>query len=133
MIYNILIDKDNNFYTAILDYAKYAPDGSLIWEFYTGTTVPNSRFQTGCVLGDNDIVYHAENGGILNVDTKGEIYWAKYNETNFSAPGYPVLTNDGNMIVVGDVYVSCIKGDGAKIQNAPWPRIFCNNGNTSSR
>jgi len=133
MIYNLLIDKNNNFYTAILDFAKYAPDGSLIWEFYTGTTVPNSNFHTGCVIGDNDIIYHAENGGILNVDTKGEILWAKYDETNFSAPGYPVLTNDGNMIVVGDVYVSCIKGDGARIQHAPWPRVFCNNGNTSCR
>jgi len=132
-IYNILIDKDNNFYTAIHTFAKYSPSGTQIWEYYTGTTVQNDIFHTGCILGDNDIVYHAENGGILNVNTIGEIDWAKYNETNFTKPGYPLLTNDGNMVVVGDLYVTCVKGDGAKIQNAPWPRVYQNNGNTSSR
>ena len=132
-IYNILIDRDNNFYIAMPTFAKYSPDGNQIWEFYSGTDVPNSNFRTGCILGDNDTIYHAEDGGILNVNTIGEIAWAKYDETNFSKPGYPLLTNDGNMVVVGDVYVSCIKGDGAKIQNAPWPRVYCNNGNTASR
>ena len=133
MVYDFVIDNDNNFYTAILDFAKYTPDGNQIWEFYSGTTVPNSNFRTGSILGDNGVVYHAENGGILNVNTIGEIEWAKYDETNFTKPGYPLLTNDGNMIVVGDLFVTCVKGDGAKIQNAPWPRVFCNNGNTSSR
>ncbi len=132
-IYNVLIDKENNFYTAIHTFAKYSPNGSQIWEFYTGTTVENDNFRTGCVIGDNDTIYHAESGGILNVNTIGEIAWAKYTETNFSKPGYPLLTNDGNMVVVGDVYVTCVKGDGAKIQNAPWPRVYQNNGNTSSR
>ena len=130
---NILIDKDNNFYTAIGEYSKYSPAGNQIWEFYTGTSVPNERFFTGCILGDNDIVYHAEDGGILNVNTIGEIAWAKYRETNFTYPGYPLLTDDGNMVVVGDLFVSCIKGDGAKIQDAPWPRIYQNNGNTNAR
>lgn len=132
-IFNILIDKENNFYAATSGYFKYSPDGIQIWEFYTGTTVQNDNFNTGCILGDNDTIYHAEDGGILNVNTIGEIAWAKYNETNFTKPGYPLLTNEGNMLVVGDVYVTCIKGDGAKIQNAPWPRIYQNNGNTSSR
>ena len=132
-IFNILIDKDNNFYTATFDYTKYSPDGSPIWEFQSGTTVTNSNFQTGCLLGDNDFVYHAEYGGILNVNATGEIAWAKYDDTQFTNPGYPLLNNDGNMVVVGDLFVSCIQGDGAKIQNAPWPRIFQNNGNTSSR
>lgn len=132
-IFNILIDKDNNYYTAINKYSKYSPDGGLIWEYYSGTDVTNSNFTTGCILGDNDIVYHAEYGGILNLNTIGEIAWAKYDETNFTCPGYPLLTDDGNMVVVGDLFVSCIKGDGAKIQNAPWPRIYQNNGNTSSR
>lgn len=132
-LYNILIDKDNNFYSAIPSYAKYSPDGGKIWDFYTGTTVPNSNFRTGCILGDNDFVYHAEAGGILNVNTIGEIAWAKYDDTQFTYPGYPLLTDDGNMVVVGDVYVSCIKGDGAKIQDAPWPRVYQNNGNTNSR
>ena len=132
-IYNILIDKNNNFYTAIHTFAKYSPDGGQIWEFYTGTSVQNDNFHTGSILGDNDIVYHAENGGILNVNTIGEIAWAKYDETNFTKPGYPLLTNDGNMVVVGDLYVTCVKGDGAKIQVAPWPRVYQNNGNTSSR
>lgn len=132
-IYNILIDRDNNFYIAMPTFAKYSPDGNQIWEFYSGTDVPNSNFRTGCILGDNDTIYHAEDGGILNVNTIGEIAWAKYNETNFTKPGYPLLTNDGNMVVVGDLYVSCVKGDGAKIQNAPWPRVYQNNGNTSSR
>jgi outer membrane protein assembly factor BamB len=130
---NTLIDKDNNFYAATGGYFKYSPAGNQIWEFYTGTSVPNERFFTGCILGDNDFVYHAEYGGILNVNTVGEIAWAKYNETNFTNPGYPLLTDDGNMVVVGDLFVSCIKGDGAKIQDAPWPRVYQNNGNTSSR
>ena len=133
LIYNILIDKENNFYTAIHTFAKYAPGGGQIWEFHSDTDVPNSSFHTGCILADNDTVYHAEYGGILNVNTIGEIAWAKYDETNFSYTGYPLLTNDGNMVVVGDLYVSCVKGDGAKIQNAPWPRVFQNNGNTASR
>jgi len=132
-IYNILIDRDNNFYIAMPIFSKYSPDGDKIWEFYSGTDVPNSNFRTGCILGDNDTIYHAEDGGVLNVNTIGEIAWAKYNETNFTKPGYPLLTNDGNMVVVGDLFVSCIKGDGAKIQNAPWPRVYQNNGNTSSR
>lgn len=132
-IFNILIDKDNNFYTATFDYVKYSPDGSQIWEFQSGTTVTNSNFQTGCLLGDNDFVYHAEYGGILNVNTVGEIDWAKYDDTQFTNPGYPLLNNDGNMVVVGDLFVSCIQGDGAKIQDAPWPRVYQNNGNTSSR
>ena len=85
------------------------------------------------MLGDNDTIYHAENGGILNVNTIGEIAWAKYDETNFTKPGYPLLTNNGNLVVVGDLFVSCVKGDGAKIQDAPWPRVYQNNGNTSSR
>jgi len=132
-LYNILIDRDNNFYSAIPTYAKYSPDGGKIWDFYTGTTVPNENFRTGCLLGDNGYVYHAEDGGILNVNTVGEIAWAKYNETQFTKPGYPLLNNDGDMVVVGDLFVSCIKGDGAKIQDAPWPRVYQNNGNTSSR
>ena len=132
-IYDILIDKDNNFYIAMPTFAKYSPDGAQIWEFHSGTDVPNSNFLTGSILGDNDIVYHAETGGILNVNTVGEIAWAKYDETNFTKPGYPLLTNDGNMVVVGDLFVTCVKGDGAKIQNAPWPRVYQNNGNTSSR
>ena len=132
-IFNILIDKDNNFYSAIPTYAKYSPDGGRVWDFYTGTTVPNGNFRTGCLLGDNGYVYHAEDGGILNVNTEGEIAWAKYNETQFTKPGYPLLNNDGDMVVVGDLFVSCIKGDGAKIQDAPWPRVYQNNGNTSSR
>jgi hypothetical protein len=132
-IFNILIDKNNNFYTATHNYVKYSTDGGQIWEFYSGTDVTNSNFITGCILGDNDIVYHAEYGGILNVNTVGEIAWAKYDDTQFTNPGYPLLTDDGNMVVVGDMYVSCIKGDGAKIQDAPWPRLYQNNGNTSSR
>lgn len=132
-LYNILIDKDNNFYSAIPSYAKYSPDGGKIWDFYTGTSVPNSNFRTGSILGDNNFVYHAEYGGILNVNTVGEIAWAKYDDTQFTNPGYPLLTDEGNMVVVGDMYVSCIKGDGTKIQNAPWPRLYQNNGNTSSR
>ena len=132
-ISNLLIDKDNNLYTVINTYSKLSSNGSQIWEFYSGTSVSNSSFHDGCILGDNDIVYHAENGGILNVNTIGEIAWAKYDETNFTKPSYPLLTNDGNMVVVGDLYVTCVKGDGAKIQNAPWPRVFQNNGNTSSR
>ena len=131
--YDILIDRDNNFYIAMPTFAKYSPDGAQIWEFHSGTDVPNSNFLTGSILGDNDIVYHAENGGILNVNTVGEIAWAKYDETNFTKPGYPLLTNEGNMVVVGDLFVTCVKGDGAKIQVAPWPRVFQNNGNTSSR
>lgn len=131
--YDILIDKDNNFYAAMPTFAKYSPDGGQIWEFQSGTTVPNSNFITGSILADNDTVYHAENGGILNVNTVGEIAWAKYDETNFTKPGYPLLTNEDNIVVVGDLLVSCIKGDGAKIQNAPWPRVFYNNGNTSSK
>lgn len=130
---NTLIDKDNNFYAATHNYVKYSPDGSQIWEFYSGTDVPNSNFRTGCILADNDIVYHAEQGGILNVNGVGEIAWAKYNETSFTYPGYPLLTDDGNMVVVGDLFVTCVKGDGAKIQVAPWPRIYQNNGNTASR
>lgn len=132
-IYNVLIDKENHFYSAINTFSKYTAQGSKVWEFHSGTQVMNSNFSEGCVLGDNDIVYHAENGGILNVNTEGEIAWAKYHETNFTKPGYPLLTNEGNMVVVGDLYVSCVKGDGAKIQNAPWPRVYQNNGNTSSR
>ncbi len=132
-IYNILIDKNNNFYTAIPIFAKYSPGGGLVWEFSSDTDVPNSNLRTGCVLADNDTVYHAENGGILNVSTIGGIAWAKYDETNFTKPGYPLLTKDGNMVVVGDVFVTCVKGDGAKIQDAPWPRVYQNNGNTASR
>lgn len=132
-IFNILIDKDNNFYAATSGYFKYSPDGSQIWEFSTNTSVQNDNFITGCVIGDNDTIYHAEDGGILNVNTLGEIAWAKYDETNFTKPGYPLLTNEGNMVVVGDLYLTCVKGDGAKIQNAPWPRVYQNNGNTSGR
>lgn len=132
-VFNTLIDKNNNFYASTNGYYKYSPGGDQIWEFYSGTTVQNSNFITGCILGDNDTIYHAEHGGILNVNTVGEIAWAKYSESKFTNPGYPLLTNDGNMVVVGDRYVSCIKGDGAKIQDAPWPRVYQNNGNTNSR
>jgi len=132
-IFDILIDKDNNFYAATSGYFKYSPDGSQMWQFTTNTTVKNDNFLTGCVIGDNDTIYHAEDGGILNVNTAGEIAWAKYDETNFTKPGYPLLTNEGNMVVVGDLYLTCVKGDGAKIQDAPWPRVYQNNGNTSSR
>lgn len=132
-IFNILIDKDNNFYAATPIFSKYSSGGGQIWEFQSDTDVPNSNFQTGCILADNDTVYHAEDGGILNVNTVGEIAWAKYNETSFTKPGYPLLTNEGNMVVVGDVYVTCVKGDGTKIQDAPWPRVYQNNGNTSSK
>lgn len=130
---NILIDKDNNFYTRVQGYSKHSPEGAPIWEFHSGTDVPNSSFQMGCVLADNNFVYHAEQGGILNVNTNGEIAWAKYNEANFTFPGYPLLTDEGNMIVVGNEYVTCVKGDGAKIQDAPWPRVYQNNGNTNAR
>ncbi|NOY49369.1 MAG: hypothetical protein GXO88_02195 [Chlorobi bacterium] len=130
---DLLIDKDNNFYTVIEGYSKLSPNNSQLWEFQSGTTVPNSRFHTGCAIGNNGIVYHAEDGGILNVNSIGEIDWAKYDETNFTKPGYPLLTEEGNIVVVGDLFVSCVKGDGARIQDAPWPRVYQNNGNTSSR
>jgi len=131
--YNILIDSNNNFYTAINTFAKYSPNGDQIWAFHSDTDVPNSNFRTGCILGDNDTIYHAEDGGILNVNTIGEIAWAKYEKQEFTKPGYPLLTSEGNMVVVGNLYVNCVKADGAKIQNAPWPRIYQNNGNTASR
>jgi outer membrane protein assembly factor BamB len=132
--FDIIIDKDNNFYHSIDGFAKYAPAGDQVWKFHFESSLPVvTNFRTGCIIGSNDYIYHAEDDAIVNVNTSGELAWAMYQDTHFKDPGYPLLSADGNVIVVGDKYVTCIKGDGATIQDAPWPRIYCNNGNTSSR
>jgi hypothetical protein len=132
--FDIIIDKDNNFYTASDEFGKYSSDGNSVWKFHHENSLPTAAtFRTGSIIGDNGYIYHAEADGIVNSDAEGGLAWAKYKDGDFGRPGYPLLTEDGNVVVVGDQYVTCVKGDGAHIQNAPWPRVYCNNGNTSSR
>ncbi len=131
--FDVVIDKENNFYHSIEGFAKYSPAGNQEWKFHHESSLPTTaNFRIGCIIGSNDYIYHAEDDGIVNVNSSGELAWASY-QNSHKDPSYPLLNAEGNVIVVGDKYVTCLKGDGATIQNAPWPRIYCNNGNTSAR
>ncbi len=96
---------------------KNTPDGELLWTFddydYTTATINVSYAPP---LASGDMIYYGGEG-LFAVKTSPDMRWIKYPETHFTAPGYPVFNSDGDIIVVGNGYVNCIKGDGQHLLN----------------
>ncbi len=128
------LDTDGNIYIGAPGYLqKYSPAGDLIWSFedynYTSASI-NITYAPFLASGEK-IYYGGE--GLFAVNTTPEMAYIVYPETGFTAPGYPLLNNDGDIITVGNGYVNCLKGDGQHLQNSAWPKIYQNNGNSASR
>ncbi len=89
--------------------------------------------ENGAMIGANGYAYHNDSDDLTVVKSNGDIAWMYYREANFSGASTPILTNNGDVVVVGKDYITSIKGDGVEIANSAWARPFGNNGNTSSK
>jgi len=130
------IDMEGNFYMGAPGFIrKYSTDANQIWQFddYNHTTATGPNLGFGPLLSTDGMIYYGGTDGFYAVKDTPEISWIIYPETGFNYPGYPNLNSDGNIIVVSDNYVSCIKGDGKQMLNSAWPKVYQNIGNTSSR
>lgn len=128
------LDTEGNIYIGAPGYLqKYSPEGNLIWSYedfdYTTASI-NVTYAP--VLASGEKVYYGGEG-LFAVNTTPEMAYIVYPETGFTAPGYPLINNDGDIITVGNGYVNCIKGDGQHLQTSAWPKVYQNNGNTASR
>jgi hypothetical protein len=128
------LDTEGNIYIGAPGYLqKYSPEGNLIWSFedynYTSASI---NITYAPVLASGEKVYYGGEG-LFAVNTTPEMAYIVYPETGFTAPGYPLINNDGDIITIGDGFVNCIKGDGLNLQNSAWPKIYQNIGNTASR
>ena len=129
-ITDLLVYPDNSIYDEHRG-KKYSSSGSLLWEIEDDNGLMD--LESGAMIGANGYVYHNDTDDLTVVKPNGDIAWMYYREDNFSGASTPILTNDGNVVVIGDKYITCIKGDGVGIANSAWARPFGNNGNTSSK
>jgi hypothetical protein len=127
---DLLVYPDNSIYDEHRG-KKYSSSGSLLWEIEDGSGL--LRYESGAMIGANGYAYHNDSDDLTVVKSNGDIAWMYYREANFSGASTPILTNNGNVVVVGKDYITCIKGDGVGIANSAWARPFGNNGNTSSK
>ena len=128
------LDTDGNIYIGAPGFIqKYSPEGDLLWTLddYNHTTA-SINISYAPPLTTGGLIYYGGDG-LFAAKTTPEMAWINYPETGFASPGYPVLNSDGDIIVVGDRYVNCIRGDGQHLQNSIWPKIYQNYGNTASR
>ncbi len=128
------LDADGNIYIGAPGYLqKYTSAGDLVWSFedynYTSASI-NVTYAP--VLATGEMIYYGGEG-LFAVKTSPEMAYIVYPETGFTSPGYPLINSNGDIVTVGNGYVNCIKGDGQQLQNSVWPKVYQNNGNTSSR
>lgn len=126
---DLLLFPDNSIYDEHRG-KKYDPSGNLIWEIEEGNGL--LRYENGAMIGSNNYIYHADDD-LTVVKPNGDIDWMYYKEDKFSNLCTPILTSNGNVVVMGKDYITCIKGDGATESNSSWARPFGDNGNTSSK
>ena len=127
---DLLIYPDNSIYDEHRG-KKYSASGGLLWEIESGNGL--LRYESGAMIGANGYAYHNDSDDLTVVKPNGDIAWMYYREENFLGASTPILTNDGNVVVIGDKFITCIKGDGVGIANSAWARPYGNNGNTSSK
>ncbi len=139
---DILLSGDGDIFIANNDgnLIKMSNDGTVIWttDIHDGIIV-NPFFSRAAIISDNGTMYDGQTFGLYSVKDDGTLNWKINSETGagieFGNLHPPVLTHDGNLIIVSGEQkkVRCFKGDGHKLATSGWPKMYGNYGNTNAK
>ena len=135
----ITIDKDGVLYINVLNklYAV-SVSGNSLWNvdetYYDDYEILNAGYQNHPTIAENGNTYHHNDYGLVSVKNDGSINWKYQNENeDIQGADYSTIMPNGSIIVMGTKEIICFKGDNTKLATTNWPKIYGNNGNTSSK
>jgi len=136
---SVTINKDGNLYLSVLSKLYLiSSTGTSLWDidgtYYDDYEILNADYQKPPTIAENENTYHHNSYGLVSVKSDGKINWKHLNENdNIQGADYSTLMPDGSIIVMGTKEIICFKGDDTKLATTNWPKIYGNNGNTSSK
>lgn len=136
---SVSINKDGNIYFNISDILySISSSGDSLWDidktYYDEYEILDAGYQSHPTIAENGNTYHHNSYGLVSVKPDGTIDWKYQNEnSDIQLADYSTLLPNGNIIVMGTERIICFKGDGSPLATTNWPKVYGNNGNTSSK
>ncbi|NQU35859.1 MAG: PQQ-like beta-propeller repeat protein [Bacteroidetes bacterium] len=137
---NVAITNNGDMILGKGDLVKISNDGSTEWvtDINDGMII-NPSFLSAPVISASGDMYDGQLFGLYSIKSNGTLNWRENAETGagteYGNLHPPVLTHDGNIIIVSSEQsvVRCFKGDGQGLATGGWPKPFGDYGNTSSK